>query len=38
MIAWHQWVVDELPADLIGIGDEPENPYECGAPGLVNLQ
>jgi TorA maturation chaperone TorD len=38
LIAWHGWVVDGLPADAFGICEEPENPYECGAPGLVNLK
>jgi TorA maturation chaperone TorD len=38
LIAWHGWVVDGLPAEAVGVCEEPENPYECGAPGLVNLK
>ncbi len=38
LIAWHNWVVDEVPADVLGICAEPESPYECGAPDLVTLQ
>jgi hypothetical protein len=38
MIAWHGWVVDGLPEGFLGISEEPENPYECGAPGLVDLK
>lgn len=38
LIVWHGWVVDGLPADSFGRCEEPENPYECGAPGLVNLK
>ena len=39
LIEWHNWIVDEVPAEMFGICAEPENPYECGAPDqLVNLK
>jgi TorA maturation chaperone TorD len=36
LIEYHKWTVDPPPI-TIGICDEPENPYECGAPDLVTL-
>lgn len=37
LVEFHKWTVDPAPL-TIGIGDEPESPYECGAPDLVTLQ
>ena len=36
-VEWHGWIVDPAPASTAGICSEPENPYECGAPDLVQL-
>ncbi len=38
MVQWHRWVVDPPIPGGIGIVEEPEDPYECGAPDLVELQ
>jgi len=37
LIVWHDWIVDPVPVNTVGIGADPENPYECGAPGLVSI-
>lgn len=34
----HEWRVDPPTAAAAGFTDEPENPYECGAPDLVQLR
>ena len=36
LVQWHGWIVDPA-AHTCNIDDEPENPYECGAPDLVSL-
>ncbi len=37
LVQYHNWTVDPTPASTVGIGDEPDDPYECGAPDLVQL-
>ncbi len=37
LITHHGWIVDPSPASTVGICDEPDDPYECGAPDLVTL-
>jgi TorA maturation chaperone TorD len=37
LIAWHGWTVDPVASRTVGLCDEPEDPYECGAPDLVTL-
>lgn len=37
LVQWHDWTIDPAPASTAGMACEPENPYECGAPDLVNL-
>ena len=37
LVEWHGWIVDPVPASTAGICSEPENPYECGAPDLIQL-
>lgn len=38
LVRWHDWTVDPAPPGPVGFGEEPENPYECGAPDLVALE
>lgn len=37
LVDWHEWEIDP-PTTAAGFTDEPENPYECGAPDLVQLR
>jgi len=37
LIQFHDWTVDMITTNPVGFCDEPENPYECGAPDLVQL-
>lgn len=37
LIEWHNWIVDPSPASNAGICSEPESPYECGAPDLIQI-
>ena len=37
LIDFHDWTVDPSTSCTIGICDEPEDPYDCGAPDLVTL-
>ncbi|MEZ6093412.1 MAG: molecular chaperone TorD family protein [Pirellulaceae bacterium] len=37
LVKWHDWTVDPAPPSTVGISAEPESPYECGAPDLVQL-
>ena len=38
LVNWHDWTVDPAPSSTVGLCEEPENPYECGAPDLVPLE
>jgi len=37
LIEFHSWTVDAAVTNFVGIGDDPDDPYECGAPDLVTL-
>ncbi|MGI9457399.1 MAG: molecular chaperone TorD family protein [Aeoliella sp.] len=38
LINYHAWPVDEAPTSPMGICEEPDDPYDCGAPDLVSLE
>jgi TorA maturation chaperone TorD len=37
MVDFHGWTIDTITTNPVGIGDELEDPYECGAPDLVTI-
>lgn len=38
LVDWQEWTVDPPGPGAVGFTDEPDDPYECGAPDLVQLR